>query len=214
VKFVTRYKMGFGFPLLALTALLSMVPAHAQLPEPAEVPSPFQVLLSESNLVFDLASDLQETEAHPDLNCNRSYTTIDRAIRVCIMVRPIGRMTIDYDDPHSSAPDPNQIYPLLFESLVNSLSDHRRTLSQAYSPDQAHELFGADWANAAAFDLREEFASKAEYGNNALLIASHKHQHADVYLLFTYRAPELAKARIPNYLSLLRFKSDDSVSKP
>lgn len=164
----------------------------------------FQKLLKESSLRYHPPEELQESQGLTQLQCNKHFSKADNSLDLCIMLRPIARMNIDYEDPHSSAPDPNQIYPLLFESLVNTLSDHQHNVSQSYSPEQAQELFGADWANAAAFNLQAQFKQQGK--PNALLVASHKHGYADLYLLFRYGDSAQAKRDIPKYLSIMRFE--------
>lgn len=191
---------------LMLGSLAAASPTQAPQQTPRATPAgptTFQKLLSESNLSFHPPLDLQESKGLAQLHCNKHFSKADNSLDLCIMLRPIARMSIDYEDPHSSAPDPNQIYPLLFESLVNTLSDHQHNVSQSYSPEQAQSLFGADWANAAAFNLQTQFKQHGK--PNALLVASHKHGQADLYLLFRYGDAALAKRDIPKYLGIMRF---------
>jgi hypothetical protein len=75
-----------------------------------------------------------------------------------VAVRPLGRIPVDYEDPHGSAPDPNHMFPLMFQSLVTSLSGGGHSPVNEFPPAQAAERFNAQWASASVFDVVDEFA--------------------------------------------------------
>lgn len=163
----------------------------------------FTRLLNESALGFTPPPNFEVNQARATQSCDKVLVHKEGAISLCLMVRPLARMEVDYEDPHSSAPNPNQIYPLLFESLKNQLSNHDASPSQEFTPEQAKALFGADWAMATAFTLKKEMVKEHA---DAFLVALHKHHKADAYLLFTYSQAETAKKLINESLSVLMFK--------
>ncbi len=164
----------------------------------------FDKLLEESGLRY-APSPLFASVPDSSNMCDFKLKHEQSDVRVCFLIRPLDRMEIDYSDPHSSAPDPNQVYPLLFESLTNQLSNHEFSPSREYTPDQADDLFGADWAAATALTLNKSLPIKHEQG---FLVAIHKAHKADAYLLFQYNDPEIAKSAIKDGLSLLQFKKE------
>jgi len=128
----------------------------------------------------------------------------ENRLQVRYVIRPIGRVTIDYEDPHNSAPDPNHLFPLMFQSIVGQLSGGGHSPTREYPPTQAAELFRADWAAAAVFAVVEEYGSG--YGE-ALIIAMHKNHVADAYTIFLYNDYPAVKDKIRSNLRTLRFMS-------
>lgn len=169
----------------------------------------FDQLLEEAGLTLDntaLAIDpLRENALLSSLACDQRLQIQAGQMYLCVMIRPLSRMQIDYEDPHNSAPDPNQVYPLLFTSILNNLSAHTGSASQEYSKAQAEELFAADWASAAAFTLD---AGIAQHYRNAFLIGIHKHHVADAYSLFIYdEDSDENRERLKRYQNILAFKT-------
>ena len=107
----------------------------------------------------------------------------DGSLGIRLAIRPLKRLRIDYDDPHGSVPDPNHIFPLVFESLASRLAGGGHAPSSPYPPDQAHAKFNADWAAAAVFDTVPEFSAEHK---QALLVAIHRNKVADAYLVFLF----------------------------
>ena len=123
-------------------------------------------------------------------------------LEIRYIIRPLGRISIDYNDPHNAAPEPNHLFPLLFESLINELSSGGNTPNKEYPQAQARELFNAGWAAAAVFDVNPEFSN--DY-SQALLIGIHKDNQADAYSLFLYNEYPQVKEIIQGALSTLSF---------
>ena len=45
-----------------------------------------------------------------------------KKLAVRYAIRPIAMVQIGYEDPHNAAPEPNQLFPMLFQTLVSDFS--------------------------------------------------------------------------------------------
>lgn len=194
---VLKYPLSIVLSTLLCTGLLN---ASEQKPESH---SGFQALLDEARVVVSIPEGFASTERFGF--CDQAFESVKQDMVMCLMLRPLSRMEIDYDDPHSSAPNPNQVFPLLFESMLNQLSDYSDQTIQAFEQEYALQHFYADWAQAASFSLKETIGLPHK---DALLIALHKDHIADAYLLVSYEAPELAKKTLVSDAPVLRFSED------
>ncbi len=141
----------------------------------------FDDLLKEGGLSYQAPKGWKETDkAYAAVPSNKVLVMPDGSAELHYLIRPISLMGIDYDDPHGSAPNPNEVFPLLFESLTESLSDHSGTYQREYTVNQARDNFNAEWAAASVFTLKDEVSQVYEEG---FLIAMHSHNKADAYLL-------------------------------
>lgn len=198
---------GFFFLFLLFISLLtgcaSFLANHKSTPQQAT----FLQLLNEAGLKLKSPDYALQTLPEPNhlaqLACDHQIEIQSSQMYLCIMIRPLSRMQIDYEDPHNSAPDPNQIYPLLFASILNKLSAHTGSATQEYAKAQSEALFSADWASAAAFTLAPRITPHYPH---AFLIGIHKHHVADAYSLFVYNeeSPE-NKDRLKRFQNLLMF---------
>ena len=164
----------------------------------------FQALLNEAELLFDSPSGFVDRPPArtPVLDYERAIRSDDGALEIRLAVRPLKRLRIDYDDPHGSTPDPNHIFPLVFESLASRLAGGGHAPSNAYSPDQARDIFNADWAAAAVFDITEDFASDHR---QALLLALHRNKVSDAYVVFLFDDYATVKDRLNAAMQTLTF---------
>ncbi len=124
------------------------------------------------------------------------------ALEVRFIVRPLNRIEIEYNDPHNAAPEPNHLFPLLFESITNQLAVGSDSSNSTFPEAEAMKHFNADWAAASAFSIVPEFAG--DY-RNAVLIGIHKNQIADAYTLFLYNDHQQAKPLISELMSIMSF---------
>ena len=189
--------------LLALVSMLALLGAEVSGndQEPAEI---FQQLLKEADLRIQTPRDFSTTAVQENsiLPYEHALRHDSGAIEVRFIVRPLSRITIDYSDPHNAAPEPEHLFPLLFESITNRLSTDSDTPSSTFSEAIAESSFNAHWAAAAAFDVDPRFASGYR---SALLIAMHRNRVADAYTLFLYNDHERAKPLINELLSVMAF---------
>jgi len=190
--------------LILILILLSVFPTHAAPAERREDPPTFEQLLVESGMALAIPDGLVVTEVRPNARFiyDRAYASPDGALEIRYAVRPVGRLRIDYEDPHSAVPDPNHMFPLMFQSVVTQLSDGRHSPTREYPLGQAREKFDADWAAAAVFDMDSGFATDHR---QALVIAMHRNARADAYAIFLFDDYEPVKQRINDNLGSLRF---------
>ncbi len=164
----------------------------------------FEQLLKESGLRFEPPPDFTDIEpaANPVLHYERALKHVSGELEIRFVIRPLARISIDYNDPHNAAPEPNHLFPLLFESLTAQMSNGGNTPNTEYQQSQARELFNANWAAAAVFDVDPQFS--ASY-SQALLIGIHKNEQADAYSVFLFNEYARAKDIIQGALSTLSF---------
>jgi len=165
----------------------------------------FSQLTAEAGLKYRKPEGYVETQATENslLQYEKALRSKDGALEIRYTARPLSRLNISYIDPHGAIPEPNHIFPLMFRSLVEQLSNGGHSPSQEYPVAQANELFNADWAAAAAFDANEEYSEEFK---QALLIAIHKNKKADAYIVYLYNDYTKVKKEIKNTLSVLSFK--------
>ncbi len=118
-------------------------------------------------------------------------------------IRPIKRIKIDYEDPHNNAPEPNHLFNMMFETIVEQLSDGGHSPRREYPTEQSQQRFNAGWAAAAVFDVNESYST--DY-RQALMLTLHKNNHADAYIVFLYNDYAKVKELINDSMSALRFK--------
>ena len=164
----------------------------------------FGRLLIEAGLHLDTPQDFSATPIlqNPILPYEHAFKHNSGALEVRFIIRPLARITIDYSDPHNAAPEPNHLFPLLFESVTNRLSLDSDAHSSIFPEAIAESSYNANWAAAAAFDVNPQFATDFHSG---LLIAMHRNELADAYTLFLYNDHELAKPLINDLLSVMSF---------
>ena len=164
----------------------------------------FDRLLEESGLNVESRQAFNDVpiQQNPVLAYEHAMRHESGALELRFIVRPLGRIEIEYNDPHNAAPEPNHLFPLLFESLTQHLAANNDTSSNTLSEAEAREKFNAQWAAVAAFDVDPQFSS--EY-KNAILLGMHKNDQADAYTLFLYNDPETAKPLISTALGIMSF---------
>jgi hypothetical protein len=187
-----------------LRLALAMSLATGAFPRAFAEPS-FEVLLAESHLQLEVPAGFTPVpvQANPVLSYEQALRDPEGRLEVRYALRPLGRLQIDYDDPHGAAPDPNHVFPLMFESIAMRLSGGGHTPTREYPVDQARRLFNADWAAAGVFDVRSPFATDFAQG---LVLALHRNRVADAYLVLLFDDYAQAKPAIDRALASLRFR--------
>jgi len=117
-------------------------------------------------------------------------------------IRPLNRIEIAYDDPHNSAPHPNDLFEMLFRTLTETLAGGTHVISRAYPPEQAKKLFNAGWASAGVFDISPDVSDKYK---QAMMITIHHNDKADAYLLILTNDLAAQKKNIKNIKESLKF---------
>ena len=164
----------------------------------------FDRLLLESGLQIESRRNFIDIpiQTNPVLPYEHAMRHSSGALELRFIVRPLSRITIDYTDPHNAAPEPNHLFPLLFESMINRLSVGSDTPSSTLPEAEAQSSFNAHWAAASVFDVDPKFASGYR---NALLIGMHKNQMADAYTLFLFNDHDRARSLINDTISIMSF---------
>lgn len=167
---------------------------------------PFQQRLSEAGLIFTPPQGFKPLPpvANPLLAYEHAIRGQASKLEVRYAIRPLSRVKIDYSDPHNSAPEPNHLFNMLFASLVEQLSSGGDTPRREYTDEQAKELFNADWAAAAVFDVSQQLSQDYTQG---LLVAIHKNDQADAYMVYLFNSYPEVKQRIHTTLPSLRFNN-------
>ena len=167
---------------------------------------PFQERLGEAGLTFTAPQGFKSLPpvANPLLPYEHAIRSRDGKLEVRYAIRPLGRVKIDYSDPHNSAPEPNHLFNMLFASLAEQLSSGGDTPRREYTGVQAQELFNADWAAAAVFDVSQQLSQDYPQG---LLVAIHKNGKADAYMVYLFSSYPDVKQRIHTTLSSLQFSN-------
>ena len=167
---------------------------------------PFQKLLDEASLAFTAPQGFHSLPpaANQLLSYEHALRTEDGKLEVRYAIRPLARVKIDYSDPHNSAPEPNHLFNMLFASLTEQLASGGNTPRREYTSEQAKELFNADWAAAAVFDVNQQFSQEYSQG---LLVAIHKNGRADAYMVYLFNTYPEVKQRIQATLSSLQFSN-------
>ena len=164
----------------------------------------FDALLAEARLRLEAPAGFVPVpvKGNPVLLYEQALRSPDERLEVRYAIRPLARLQIDYEDPHGAAPDPNHVFPLMFESVAMRLSGGGHTPTREYPAEQAQRLFNADWAAAGVFDLRGRFETDFTQG---LLVALHRNRVADAYVVFLFDDYAQAKPSIDSALTSLAF---------
>jgi len=189
-----------------LFLLLIMVAPQLVISGPDTPDDPFMALLNEAGLELGKLGNFEPLEPKKNALLDYEHAVIsqDQQLEIRFAIRPLQRVEIEYEDPHGSVPDPNHIFPLMFESLAIKLSGGSHTPSREYSMKMAQEVFNADWAAAAVFDVSSEFDTQYSQG---LLLAIHKSKISDAYSVFLFDDYETVKPLINAHLSALKYRS-------
>jgi hypothetical protein len=164
----------------------------------------FEQLLMESGLRIESRNAFAEVPIQQNSVLPHEHAMRHESgkLELRFIVRPLARIEIEYNDPHNAAPEPNHLFPLLFESLTQRLAANNDTSSNTLSEIEAKDKFNAQWAAVAAFDVDPEFSREFK---NAILLGMHKNDMADAYTLFLYNDPESAKPLISAALGIMSF---------
>ena len=113
-----------------------------------DAPHNFVELLDEAGMVFELPQGYAPlpVEFNEVLPYQYRIVSNDGMVEVRYVIFPLGRVEIDYQDPHSSAPEPDHLFTLLFPGILTEISGWGRYKSKEYPEDEALRLFRADWA--------------------------------------------------------------------
>ena len=166
--------------------------------------SPFDNLLKETSIEFKKPDNFKIIPIQVNELFLYEYAIRENKgkLEIRYAIRPIARMKIDYKDPHNAAPEPNHLFPLLFDNAIQRIAQDGHNPRMEYSPQQSKEKFNSDWASASAFDVKPEFSDSYKQG---LLLAMHKSTKADAYAIFLFNDYHQVKELIDQNLTNLKF---------
>lgn len=119
------------------------------------------------------------------------------------VIRPLARIEIDYNDPHSAVPEPNHMFNMLFHTLIGNLTKRgSRSPTKEYSQTQAKAFFNADWAAVGVFDVVPEYSD--DY-SQVMRLALHKNGRANAYTVFLFDDYAQVKPMVQQTMSSLKF---------
>ena len=209
---MTRYPVLAGLALslvLAVPGLAQAGQAAQAAKEPPAQPAParpadFAELLKESGLEVNIPPDfveipVPETEVYA---FEKAWRKKDGSMEIRMAIRPISRVVIDYDDPHGSAPDPNDVHSMVFAALLGQLSTQGELPSRDLPPQLARKTFNAEWASIALMGADPAVNTKHK---EAMLLGIHKDRMADAFVLFLYDDPVKAKPELNRLLKIIKF---------
>ena len=189
--------------LLSLLTLLLMLSASGMAIAES---SDFRALLEEAGMRYEAPSDYRELPLEPSpFGYEKRLGHKEQQIEVRYSIRPIGRIRVDYEDPHNSAPHPNDLFDMLFRSVVEQFSAGPDSVSQAYPPQKADALFNAGWAAVSVMDINPEISTLHRQG---ILLAIHRNDRADAYLLFLTNDLDAHKPYFDALVGSLVFRDD------
>lgn len=165
----------------------------------------FDELLSEASLEFNPPAEYSEISIVQNdlLPYEKALIASDKQVEIRYALRPLSRMTVAYEDPHSSAPEPNHMFTMMFTALIGNLSNGGNTPHREYTQEKAREKFNADWAALSIFDLEKAYSEKF---SQAFLLAIHKNNLADAYIVIMFNENKLVKERLDAIMSSLKFR--------
>ena len=191
----------FALTSILLLAVAVIQPAaHAQ-----NTPYTFEQLFDDGGLTLEVPAGFERRtpEANDVLSYEYALQHEDKKLAVRYAIRPINMVEIDYEDPHNAAPELNHLFPMLFQSLISLFSRGGSSPSNEYSASDAQAKFNADWAAVAVMDVTRDFSE--EY-DQVLLLALHKNNASDAYVIVLFDDYVAVKPEINTALGSLKFK--------
>lgn len=164
----------------------------------------FEKLLQEAGLTFMQPESFASIEVTGNalFPFEHAIRRDDNVLQVNYSIRPLSRISIDYEDPHNSAPEPNHIFTMMFTALIGQLSSGGATPHREYSANDAKEKFNADWAALSVFDVEPAYSNEYQ---QAFLVALHKNNLSDAYLVILFNDYNEIKPHLDSVFSSLRF---------
>ena len=159
----------------------------------------FDSLLKESKLIYTQPDGFIELKSNKETKHIKS-----KDLEIRYSINPISRVNIEYQDPHNAAPMPNDLFEMLFRQKIEQLA-HPKNYNieqQQVHVEVAQEQFNAGWASIAVFNTNPKFFPKYQF---AMLVAIHKNDLADAYILFLTNNLVKSKALINKAMSSLKF---------
>ncbi len=163
----------------------------------------FEKLLAVSKLSYTLPEGFVEIAPRPNelLPFEWSLYQKDSGLEVRLSLRPLKQIKVEYRDPHSSAPEPNHLFSMMYQTILQRISGHGVESRKQFAKE-ALKVFNAQWASAAAEIPNPEYTKK----KGLFVLALHANDKADAYVVFLYDDYSKAKPWIKKAFRVLRFQ--------
>jgi hypothetical protein len=122
-------------------------------------------------------------------------------LEVRLSLRALQDAEVDYEDPHSSKPAPEHIYPLLYTAIVQEIATDPHSASGGFGENALGE-FHADWGQMSVLTPKKAYT---ESYSSMMFLAIHRRAAADAYMVFLFNDYEAVKAQIQSAMTSLRF---------
>lgn len=130
----------------------------------------------------------------------------DGDLEVRLSIRPLSNIEIEYEDAHSSAPEPNYSFGMLFRAIMEELAP-KGLGDEVELGHEACKPYGATWGMVTKLDLKPAHFPDHERG---ILLTLHLEDAADVYLLYLAADLQAALPRIQEAMRVLVFDTPDT----
>ncbi|HHI78952.1 MAG TPA: hypothetical protein ENK02_03140 [Planctomycetes bacterium] len=195
---------------LALMLALGSCDVRAEEGNPPLVPPSkqtrvaFEKLLTASRMVYTLPQGFEEVAPRSNELLPYEWSLYHRAsgLEVRLSLRPLKQIRIEYRDPHSAAPEPNHIFSMMYQTILQRISGHGVEAKKQFAKE-ALASFRADWASAAAEVPNPDYTRK----KGLFVLALHANDKADAYVVFLYDDYKKAKPWIKKAFHVLRFEN-------
>ena len=163
-------------------------------------------LIEECGVTISIPDDFEEIQPPPTevYSFEKAWRKKDGSVEIRMAFRPLKRMVIDYTDPHSSAPSPEDMHEMVFTALLGQIARQGDMPMRVLDPQAARKDFNAEWAAIAAFGTDRELNTAHGEG---ILLGIHKYKLADVFVLILYDGPDKARGMLRQLVKLVKFRS-------
>ncbi|MBC8370066.1 MAG: hypothetical protein H8E25_08700 [Planctomycetes bacterium] len=139
--------------------------------------------------------------ANDCLDYEFALRSLSPAIEVRFSLRPLQGIAVEYEDPHSSTPNPEHIYPLMYQSIIQKIS------LDPYAPsggmgDNALAEHNADWGEISLLQPKPENNSDLK---SLVFMALHRQAVGDIYVSVFFDDYESSKSTINQLLKTVKF---------
>jgi len=183
---------------------MKMGEAAKILPAPStEQKQAFVDLLAAGKMQFDLPEGFVEQPG----NGQASFPWVmalrheSDAFEVRYSILPVAQADIDYEDPHSAAPSPNHLYPMLYQMVADATTAKGVGESSEFGKASLEQI-EAQWAKLLVAEPSSVYAP--EYAHVAVL-AMHSDDRADAFAVFLANDEAILKSRFSEIVTALRY---------
>ena len=192
--------------LLPLAACQKQTPVVANKGQEVEASGSqiaFEALVARCNMEFVLPQGFQFSPGQSTHGLDYEATLVAESggLEVRIALRCLADAEVDYQDPHSSKPAPEHIYPLLYTAIVQEIASDPHSASGGFGENSLDE-FHADWGQMSLLQPKPEFGGAYQ---SMLFLAIHRRTAADAYLVFLFDDYAAVKDQIQTAMASLHF---------